>query len=129
MRRLPLILLALLLASCSRQPKDDPHAAIRQEAADACQRLEKGDVDAFLKSVRDWERMSPDYQRQTRELLLQYLQHEQEARGGIGSLRLAGDSLLDSLRADVFVEVTYGDSSRETVALPLTLTPDGWRLY
>ncbi len=119
----------MLLASCSRQPKDDPHAAIRQEAADACQRLEKGDVDAFLKSVRDWERMSPDYQRQTRELLLQYLQHEQEARGGIGSLRLAGDSLLDSLRADVFVEVTYGDSSRETVALPLTLTPDGWRLY
>ena len=102
---------------------------------DACQAAEtyygyliRGDVDAYMRGLHEYDSLSDEYRSQLRDMFLQYLEHERQLRGGLTEAHALRDTLIDSLSAHVFVEVVFGDSTREEVSLPLVRTVDGWRM-
>lgn len=87
-----------------------------------------GDLDAYLHCIHDYDSLLPEFQTQLRDLFAQYLEQEQRLRGGLAAHRVVGDTLLDSLSAMAFVELTFGDSTREVVSLPLIRSHGRWVL-
>ncbi|MBQ8968698.1 MAG: hypothetical protein IJ064_03065 [Bacteroidaceae bacterium] len=90
--------------------------------------LVKGDVEQYMQGLCNYDSLPEDYRSQLRDALLQYLGDEQRRHSGLISARAVRDTLLDSLQAHVFVELQFGDSTREEVLLPLLCTPAGWRM-
>ena len=129
MRRLvPLAIGLLCLTACLGQREADAHEAVRRAAEEYYACLVDGDVDGYLKGIRDYEAMSEEYRSQLRDMFAQYLHQEQTLRGGLAAARALRDTLIDSTLAQVFLEVEFGDSTREQVSLPLVLTEKGWRM-
>ena len=88
----------------------------------------KGDVDHYLQGLADYDSLPEDYRSQLRDMHLQFLENEKKVRGGLASVKSLRDTLVDDSHAFVFLEVAYGDSTREQISLPLVLTAKGWRL-
>ena len=123
----PLFIAApLLIAGCRK--KQDASQQIRTAAERYYGYLITGDVDAYLRSLHDYDALSDEYRSQLREIFAQCLQQEKEQHGGILSAQAIRDTLIDSIHAQAFVELVFGDSTREQVLLPLILTQEGWKL-
>lgn len=116
------LLLLLFVVACDKL--DTPCAVA--EHYYTC--LVKGDVDGYLRGLHDYETLSDEYRSQLRDMFLQYLDREQQLRGGIRGARAVRDTLIDSLHANVFVELQFGDDTEEQVSLPLIRTDKGWCL-
>ena len=104
----------------------DAHQQVRQAAEKYYSYLIKGDVDKYVQGIHDYDELPDDYRSQLHDMFLQYLDHERTLRGGIVSAHALRDTLIDSLRAQVFIELQFGDSTREEVSLPLVHTNKGW---
>ncbi len=122
------LLIALTLTGCRRQSLHATHGAVRKAASAIYASLVEGDVDRYLDSFADCGDFTEAYRAEMRDLLEQYLEAERRGRGGLSGAKVIGDSILDSLNADAFVQLSFGDGTCETVNLPLRLTPKGWRL-
>jgi len=90
--------------------------------------LVKGDVDHYLQGMANYDSLPEDYRSQLRDMHLQFLDNEQRLRSGLASVHALRDTVIDENHAYVFLEVAYGDSTREEISLPLVLTEQGWRL-
>ena len=120
-----LFLFLLLIFSCKQ--KDD-HTAVREAAEHYYACLIKGDVDRYMRGLADYDSLPEAYRDQLHDMFLQYLDREQQLRRGILSAEAVRDTLLDSLHAHVFLDIQFGDSTREEVSLPLVRTDKGWRM-
>ncbi len=117
------LLLSLCLLSCNKRSDAPSLAAERYYGY-----LIEGDVDNYMRGMADYDSLPEDYRSQLRDMFLQYLDHEQKLHGGITSAQAVRDTLIDSLRAHVFLNIQFGDSTLEQVSMPLVLTPEGWRM-
>lgn len=90
--------------------------------------LMKGDVDRYVKGIAYYDSLPDDYRSQMHDLMAEHIERERQRYGGIVMARALHDTLLDANNARVFIEVTYADSTREQVMLPMVLTEKGWRL-
>lgn len=90
--------------------------------------LVEGDVEHYMQGLRNYDSLPEGYRGQLRDMFHQHLAHEQESRNGLAAAHAVRDTLLDSLCAQVFVEVQFGDSTREEVLLPLVRTAQGWKM-
>ena len=115
-----------LILSCSRG--NDDHEAVRQAAEQYYGYLIDGDVDRYMRGLADYDSLPESYRNELRDMFLQYLDREQTMRRGIQSAEAVRDTLVDSLHAHVFLDIQFGDSTREQVSLPLVRTAKGWRM-
>ncbi len=117
----------LVVLACTSEAVDQ-HKVIRERAATCYSYLVRGDIDAYLSSFAGIDEMSPDFRSQMEDVFAQYLEELFQSRGGITRATVVGDTLLDSIRADAFVEITFGDSTTETINLPMILHDGEWML-
>ncbi|MCD8302416.1 MAG: hypothetical protein LUC44_05275 [Prevotellaceae bacterium] len=120
-------LLSFLLLACTSEVVDQ-HKVIRERAAACFSCLVKGDIDAYLSSFAGADEMPPEFRSQMEDVFSQYMEELFQSRGGIAGATVVGDTLLDSIRADAFVEITFGDSTTETINLPMILSGGEWML-
>ena len=127
MRRTALLfvvgLASLLLTACRHKENTPSEAAERYYSY-----LAKGDVDHYMRGMADYDQLPEEYRSQLRDMFLQYLDREEQSRQGILSATALRDTVIDGRLAHVFLEVLFGDSTREQVSLPLVLTDEGWRM-
>lgn len=126
MRKLLYFCIAIAAVSCIVTAcKKDLSAQEAAERYYGC--LIKGDVEGYMRGMADYEEQSEEYRQQLHDMFLQYLDDEQKMRNGICAAEATGDTVVNEV-THVFVMLTYGDSTREQVSLPLVLTDKGWRM-
>lgn len=88
-----------------------------------------GQYKDYIKAMQSCDGTPPAYKQQMETLLRHHHHTILKDKKGISSVRVARKELYDSLRmANVFLEVTYNDSSREEILFPLVLIGDIWRI-
>ncbi len=125
-RKVLIISLLVLLCACGKSPEERRHQEVRRSAERCCKLLLKGDVDAYVTALFGYETMPEHEREQMRDLFAQYLERERELRGGIESLTVVGDTLLDDSSAVAFLEMKFGNGSQETVSFPLVFSAGKW---
>lgn len=121
-----LLLAALLMLGACRQATPDEQ--VRQAAETYYGYLVNGKCDAFVHGIAYCDSMTEEYRSQMVDLTAQYVAREQEQRGGLLSARALSDTILNGETALVFMEVLFGDSTREEVALPMVRCGDTWKM-
>ncbi len=122
------LLVVLFLSACANKEGDPRHKEIREVAERSYGHLISSDVDSYLASLYDYSDMPEEYRSQMRDLLAQYVETERKAHKGLMGAIAVGDTILDSLNAVAFVEITFGDDTKETVSLPMRLSDGKWLL-
>jgi len=130
MKRLALFvsLLVVFSACFNDRDVDTRHRDVQAKAAECYGYLVEGNIEAYLGSIHDYDSLPEEYQTQLHDLFAQYLDKERRTHGGLCAARVIGDTLLDSVSAQAFLEVTFGDSTVEQVSLPLVRVNDKWLL-
>lgn len=126
MRKLLYYFMALVTASCIVSACKKELSA-RETAEKYYGYLIKGDVDAYMRGMADYDSLPEGYRQQLRDMFLQHIDEEQKLRNGICAARAVGDTVCNEV-THVFVLLTYGDSTSEQVSLPMVLTDKGWRM-
>lgn len=89
--------------------------------------LIEGKYDAYVAGIAYSDSMTDDYREQMVDLVAQYMAREKEQRRGLVSAKALRDSVFQGM-ANVFLEVTYGDSTREEISLPMVKCGDDWKM-
>ena len=106
--------------------KDDRGEAAR--AAEACYRhLIEGRYEQYVGCIAYSDSMTEAYRSQMVDLVAQYAAREKELRGGLVSARAVGDTVSGDV-GSVFLELVFGDSTREEVALPMVKCGEVWKM-
>lgn len=116
------VLLLLLVTGCTNYKT---HKAVRQAAEEYYAMLIRGEYAAFVDGSVYADSLPEDYRSQLVDAVAQTM-----AEGQMQHLVRAtavSDSLADST-AVVMLQLTFADSTREQVQLPLVLGEDGWRM-
>ncbi len=126
MRKVLILSLLVLLVACGKSPEERRHLEVRRSAEQCCKSLLCGDVDAYVSSLFGYEAMPQHEREQMSDLFAQYLEQERELRGGIEGIDVVGDTLLSDSSAVAFLEMTFGNGSKETVSFPLVFSEGKW---
>jgi len=114
---------SLVAAACESKEETPCEAA---EKYYAC--LMKGDVEGYMRGMADYDSLEEEYRLQLRDMFLQYLDNEKQQRQGIVGAKAIRDTLINGNRAEVFVQLSYGNNTAEQVSVPLLLTDKGWKM-
>ena len=117
------LMLQVVFVSCNRRDASASKAAERYYGY-----LAKGDVDAYMRGMADYDRIPEGYREQLRKLFHQFVDYDIETRKGILSVQALRDTMISDEQTHVFLLITYGDSTQEQVSMPLVLTDKGWRM-
>lgn len=89
--------------------------------------LLKGQYAEYVNAIAYSDSMTDDYKNQMVDLTAQYMAREKELRGGLVNVELIGDTIAENM-ASAFIELIYGDSTREEIAVPMVLCNGVWKL-
>lgn len=89
--------------------------------------LIEGRYEDYVSAIAYSDSMTEEYRSQMVDLTAQYVAREKELRGGLAAVRVLGDTIAGDV-ANVFLEVTFGDSTREEVALPMVKCGGVWKM-
>ncbi len=118
----------LLFLACTASPRDRLREALRNRAEESYNYLLKGDLGDYVSCLYGYETMHGEYRTQMEDVFAQYLAREKETRGGLTAFTVVGDTMLDSVNAMVFLEITFGDGTKEKITQPMILANDTWAL-
>ncbi len=122
---------ALLLAACS-EPQETEEHRLRREARETAEvyydHLINGRASAVVDMMQSREAMYPEDLPEYEKLFAKHADHLRKARGGLSAVRCVADSLPDSLTSQVFVELSFCDSTTEKVMLSLVRRNGRWLL-
>ncbi len=118
----------LLFLACTASPGDRLREALRNRAEESYNYLLKGDLGDYVSCLYGYEAMPGEYRMQMKDVFAQYLALEKETCGGLTAFMVVGDTVLDSVNAVVFLEITFGDGAKERIAQPMILANDTWAL-
>lgn len=113
----------LLWASCGKEGKSE----ISQAAEAYYGNLIEGKYEDYVGAIAYSDSMTESYRSQMVDLIAQYAAREREARGGLVSAKAIGDTVAGDV-GSVFMEVLFGDSTREEIALPMVRCGDVWKM-
>lgn len=123
------LLLALLAVGCKKQHELSHREAARLAAQQYYTYLINGQYESFANGMYVVDSMPADYRAQLADASAQYALSETSKRGGLVGVTVVSDSLnADSVSGYVCLELTFGDQTTETIALPLVLTAEGWKM-
>ena len=131
-KRSPLfaLLLSLLLAACSPGASGDglqPPSA--KEVMEYYELYRSGNYAEYVKAMQSCDDKPADFCKQMADALKQHAARIKEEKGGTVSAEFLRSELhAEHSAADAYLSVTYGDSTKEEIVLPLVFWQDKWRL-
>ena len=124
--------------SCTKEPQKDARTQTREAAETYYNNLLNGEYDKFADGISTGgvtlgsatpDSLSKAYRQQLAEASCQYIETEMKRKGGLASFKIVGDVVQpDSCSGYVCIEVAFGDSTHEEIALPLVRTKQGWKM-
>ncbi len=127
MRKIIMFAICLLVAACKKEINHEEIAA--NAAQQYYSYLMNGDYEAFVDGTYRADTIRPAYRQQLLDNMKMFVAQQQEEHQGIKSFtvkRVELDSLIT--KADVFLILTYGDSCKEEVLLPMVQHEGLWYL-
>lgn len=104
-----------------------PDEQVRLAAEEYYQCLIEERYDDYVAGMQEADSMSEEYHQQMIALLTEFGARVKKNRGGMVHAEAVGDTLMGDL-AHVYVQITYADSTRETVGIPLVRQGETWRM-
>ena len=127
MRKLPLILLMVLLAACSGPSKEEMASLA---AKGYYEHLIKGETEQFLAGKVGADSLPKSYRSQLLDAYRQFVAQQEQKHLGIQEVlvvRAQTDSLADY--TNVFLTLCFGDSTNEEIVVPMVEQGEGhWRM-
>jgi len=127
MRKLPLILLMVLLAACSGPSKEEMASLA---AKGYYEHLIKGETEQFLAGKAGSDSLPKSYRSQLLDAYRQFVAQQEQKHLGIQEVlvvRAQTDSLTDY--TNVFLTLCFGDSTNEEIVVPMVEQGEGrWRM-
>ena len=127
MRKLPLILLMVLLAACSHPSKEEMASLA---AKGYYEHLIKGETEQFLAGRVGADSLPESYRSQLLDAYRQFVAQQEQNHLGIQEVRVVRaqtDSLADY--TNVFLTLCFGDSTNEEIVVPMVEQGEGrWRM-
>ena len=118
----------LLLFSCAEERNvlaDFSSQGSREAAEYFYGLLAEGQAQAYVDNMQETASMDSSKYCQYVDLMEQFLQEEKELRGGILGAKAERDTMVDSVSM-VYLDVQFGDSTREEIVLPVVYTCGRW---
>lgn len=121
------LLTLMLVLSCSegRDLSDFSSDGARSAAEYFYELLANGQSQAYVDNMQESASMDTAKYSQFVDLMEQFLHEEKELRGGILSARAERDTMVDTISM-VYLNVHFGDSTREEIMLPVVYTRGRW---
>ena len=127
MRKLPLILLVVLLTACSHPSKEEMASLA---AKGYYEHLIKGETEQFLAGRVGADSLPESYRSQLLDAYRQFVAQQEQNHLGIQEVRVVRaqtDSLTDY--TNVFLTLCFGDSTNEEIVVPMVEQGEGrWRM-
>lgn len=124
-----LLISSLVLTACLDDRSDDRTSKeVQRLAREGFELLLAGDVDGWLSRMDGYDSLPESYRRQLRDAMLMHMDKERRLHGGLTAAVVVGDSILDSINAEAFVELQYADSVRERIHLPVVKRHGNWKI-
>ena len=101
------------------------HQRVREAAMRAYGHLLDGRFDGYVDAIAHADSLPESYRQQLADMVNEYAANERERRGGIVDVRAVSDTIMGA-HAQVFLELSFGDSTQETVGLPMVRVNDEW---
>lgn len=106
--------------------KDQPNYGAAQQAEIYYNQLLSGQYEEFIRGGYGGDSLPTDYLSQRVDLLAQHVKMEQRHHGGYVRFKAVREELLSDSTHLVYLEVVFGDSTRETIACPMLRQGDRW---
>lgn len=120
-------LAAALFAACKDEQKGPDPAAVAAKAY--YDSLAAGRYGGYLSGGAGADSLPASYREQLLANAKQFMAAVKEEHGGIQSVSIVRtDTGAVSHRRDVFLLVSFGDSVKEEVVVPMVESPAGWRM-
>lgn len=88
-----------------------------------------GDAQKFAEGMYSYSRVTPELRKEKVIIAKQYASVQEEQHKGIKSVEIMNDSVFaDGINADVFLSINYGDSTKETILVPMVKDGDKWKM-
>ena len=123
-----IIFLLPFMLSCSETGNklaDFSSAGARSAAEYFYSLLANGQGKEYVDNMQEASSMDSCKYVQFVDLMNQFLHEEKELRGGILHAKANKDTIMDSV-STVFLDVQFGDSTREEIMLPVVYTRGRW---
>ena len=124
------LLISFLLAACSSGGKGDglqPPTA--KEVMEYYELYRSGNYAEYVKAMQSCDDKPADFCKQMADALKQHAARIKAEKGGAVSAEFLRTELhAEHSAADAYLSVTYGDSTKEEIVLPLVFWQDKWRL-
>ena len=131
-KRSPLfvLLLSFLLAACSPGGKGEGLQPPTADEVMAYYELYRsGNYAEYVKAMQSCDDKPADFCKQMADALKQHATRIKAEKGGAVSAEFLRTELhAEHSAADAYLSVTYGDSTKEEIILPLVFWQDQWRL-
>ena len=131
-KRSPLfvLLLSFLLAACSPGGKGEGLQPPTADEVMAYYELNRsGNYADYVKAMQSCDDKPADFCKQMADALKQHAARIKAEKGGaVGAEFLRTELHAEHSAADAYLSVTYGDSTKEEIFLPLVFWQDKWRL-
>lgn len=85
------------------------------------------DYEAWIDGMLHSETYTDDIRQERIDMLREYLNTENELRGGLKQVKALRDTACDN-NAFVFLELSYGDSTCEEILVPMILDGETWKM-
>ncbi len=121
------VAVVLMLSACwDDRNRDNSREEVRRVAIEGFDHILQGDVDGWLALVADYDSLPDEYRTQLRDAMLQHLDKEMKAHGGLASVNVTGENMIDSITAEAYVQLLYADSLSERIHLPMVRRNGIW---
>jgi hypothetical protein len=125
------VLVLFLLSACGGNSRVDlsekSSTGARRAAEYFYSLLVKGDAKMYVDNMSQSSEMDSCKYSQFVDLIDQFLYEEKEIRGGILVANATEDKMIDTISM-VYLDVLFGDSTREEIMLPLVYSRGRWWL-
>lgn len=118
-----LVLFVCLLPACTRNLHS--HEAAQEAAVGYYDMLIRGDYQGFVGGYAYADSLPEDYRSQLVDAVAQSM--AEDPMQHMCGVKALSDELADST-ARVMLQITFADSTREQIQLPLVLQKDGWKM-
>lgn len=119
----------LLLAGCGKGKDGKPAARPQDAAVAAYGKLVGGDYEGFVAAMESCDDKPGAYREQMVTLMKQHYTEKAREHGGLRGVSVIRTAVLrDSVAANVFLSVAYGNGDTVEVVQPMVWDGRGWRL-
>lgn len=120
-----IVAMALTTFACHADKLSREERRARKAAVRYYEWLQRGRTDKFVSHLAYADSMSDGYRSEMNDLMAEHLEKLHELHGGITDVRAVGQ-VVDDDRAQVFLQLSFADSTTEEVGLPMVKMGDEW---